>query len=71
MAAFTKTIPEIIAHLISFVGCFLIVILYRKLNHIEMDKKDLEKLVIGFGLAAIIFVTGDMLHFLYRLLFQS
>lgn len=71
MTAFAKTLPEMLAHLASFVGCFLLLILYRKLTHQEMDKEDREQFVKTFGLVAVVFITGDLLHFLYRLLFQS
>jgi len=70
MNAFAKTLPELIAHLFSCVGCFLLVIFYRKLTHQEMDKENWEQLVKLFGLAAVIFITGDVLHFMYRLLFH-
>jgi hypothetical protein len=70
MNAFVKTLPEFITHLITFVGIILLLVFYRKLTHQEMDKEDWEQLVKGFGVAAVIFITGDVLHFLYRLLFQ-
>ena len=66
-----RTLPELIAHLFSFAGCMLLVIFYRKLTHQEMDKEDWEHLVKIFGAAAVIIMTGDVMHFLYRLFFHS
>jgi len=70
MIAFANTLPELIAHLFSIAGCFLLVIFYRKLTHQEMDKEHWEQIVKIFGAAAVIVMAGDVLHFLYRLLFH-
>jgi divalent metal cation (Fe/Co/Zn/Cd) transporter len=70
MTAFVRTLSELIEHLIIFVGLFLLVISYRKLTHQGIDKEDREQFVKIFGATAVVFITGDVLHFLYLLLFH-
>ena len=70
MTALAKTLPEVLVHIGAAVGCLLLLIIYRKLTRQEMDREDIRLYVRLFGAATIAFVTGDMLHLLYRLLYQ-
>jgi hypothetical protein len=68
MTALSITLPELLAHIGSAVGCLLLLIIYRRLTRQEMDREDIRLYARLFGAGAIIFVTGDLLHLLYRLL---
>jgi hypothetical protein len=69
MTALAKTLPEVLGHVGAAIGCLLLLVIYRKLTRQEMDREDIRLFVRLFGAATIVFVIGDFLHLLYRLLY--